>query len=99
MFRKISDFINDWKYETSESITLLNMLTDDVLNKELIGEVRKIGKLAWHIVGTNNEMLGKAGLTIKGSHIDSAAPTTVKEIVEGYTFSAASVAEEVAKCA
>src|SRR6187397_2928351 len=97
MYRKVNDFLSEWKYETEETIKLLNMLTDDSLKKELIGEVRKIGKLAWHIVETNTEMLGKAGLKIEGPDIDSPIPTSVKEVVDGYTTSTASVAEQVAK--
>jgi len=97
MFRKVTDFVNEWKYETEETIKLLSMLTDEVLQKEINGEVRKMGKLAWHIVETNSEMLGKAGLSIKGPEMNSKVPVTVKEIIESYTTSTASVAAEVAK--
>lgn len=97
MFRKINDFILEWKYETDETIKLFNMLTDDSLQKPLVGEVRKIGKLAWHIVETNIEMIGRTGLKIEGPEMNSPVPATVAEIVEAFATSAASVAAEVTK--
>ncbi len=97
MYRKVTDFLSEWKYETEATTKLYNMLTDESLKKELIGEARKIGKLAWHIVETNNEMLGKTGLKIEGPEIDSPVPDMAKEIADGFAKSAASVAEQVAK--
>ena len=42
-------------------------------------------------------MLGKTGLKIDGPEIDTPVPAIAKEIVDGFTKSAASVAEQVAK--
>ncbi|MDZ7625657.1 MAG: hypothetical protein U5J96_14590 [Ignavibacteriaceae bacterium] len=53
MYYKISDFIEDWKYESDSTIKILSNLTDEVLTVKFNNEIRTAGRLAWHIVRSN----------------------------------------------
>lgn len=97
MYRKIEDFQADWGYETEVTTKLFNNLTDVSLNQKVTEGGRSLGFLAWHIVLTLGEMLGKVGLQIDCPPEDAPAPSSAKEITETFERAAKSVADEVAK--
>ena len=97
MYRKIEDFQNSWAYETEVTTKLFNNLTDESLNQKVTEDGRTLGFLAWHIVLTLGEMLGKVGLTIDCPPEDADVPATAKEISETFEKAAKSVGAEVGK--
>jgi len=97
MYRKIKDFNQSWGYETEITTKLFNNLTDESLNQKVSEDGRTLGFLAWHIVLTLGEMLGKVGLAIDCPPEDAPAPVKAKEIAETFERAAKSVAEEVGK--
>jgi uncharacterized damage-inducible protein DinB len=95
MYRKIEDFITDWKYERASTIKMLKNISNRELNKKNNENVRTIAVLSWHITITLNEMLNKAGLNVSGPDEHSKPPLSVEEIIFAYENSSASVIKEV----
>ncbi len=84
MYRKLEDFINDWKYESESTLKIFNNLTDESLTKVVNQNIRTAGRLAWHITTAIGEMAHRTGLTFKTVDSNSPIPTTAKEIVDAY---------------
>lgn len=97
MYRKISDFITDWKYEEGSTLKLLGNINNDSLNKKDNENVRSIAVLAWHITITLSEMLNKAGLKVVGPEENSKPPANISDIISAYEGSSVSVIEQVEK--
>jgi uncharacterized damage-inducible protein DinB len=84
MYRKLSDFLDDWKYESESTVKVLNNLSDESLTVKFNKEIRTPGRLAWHIVTTVGEMGHRTGLTFETVDENAPIPLTVKEIVDEY---------------
>ena len=84
MYYKISDFIEDWKYESESTIKVLSNLTDASLTKNFGENIRTPGRLAWHIAGAISELGHRMGLAFEEIDQDSPFPLTAKEIVNEY---------------
>ena len=97
MYRKIEDFQADWGYEAEITTKLFGNLTDESLDQRINDGGRTLGFLAWHIVITLGEMLGKVGLAIDCPPEEAPAPASAREIVETFERAAQSVAAEVEK--
>ena len=95
MYRTISDFALDWKYESAATLKVLHALTDESLHQKVVPDGRSLGFLAWHLVLTLSEMGSKMGLQITGPAEDSELPTSVSEIASTYDISSKSVGEVV----
>jgi uncharacterized damage-inducible protein DinB len=95
MYRKIQDFLDDWKYENEATSKVFKNLEDASLGQKVTPEGRSLGFLAWHIVVTLGEMGQKAGLQIVAPDENSQVPAKVSEIISAYEKAGASVASEV----
>jgi uncharacterized damage-inducible protein DinB len=95
MYRTISDFIADWKYESAATLKVLHSLTDTSLEQKVTADGRSLGFLAWHLVLTFTEMGSKMGLQITGPAEDSEQPSSAAEIASTYEISSKSVGEVV----
>ena len=84
MYSKLSDFVTEWEYESKATIKIFNQLTDDLLNKKFNENVRKPGRLAWHLVTTIGEMIQRSGLKFDRTPEDAPVPATAKEICDEY---------------
>ena len=84
MYNKISDFTDDWKYESESTLKVFENLTDDSLDFKPNKNVRSPGKLAWHIVTTLGEMVHRTGLKFDTVAEDSQILKTVNEIYEEF---------------
>lgn len=97
MFRKISDFVKAWNYETEATGKAFAALTDGSLSQKVTPDGRDLGFIAWHITQTLNEMLGLVGLKIDGPGPEDAPPQTAGEIAAAFEKAARSVSDEVSK--
>ena len=97
MYRKISDFIEDWKYESDATVKVLSNLSDESLTVKFNREIRTPGRLAWHIVTAVGEMVQRTGLSFETVNDDSPIPSTVKEIVDEYKRTSDNMIKEVEK--
>jgi uncharacterized damage-inducible protein DinB len=95
MYYKISDFIEDWKYESESIIKVLGNLSDESLTMKFNKEIRTPGRLAWHIVTSVGEMAHRTGLTFKTVDDKAPIPATVKEIVNEYKNVSGNMIKEI----
>jgi len=95
MYYKISDFIEDWKYESESTIKVLSNLNDEVLTVKFNNEIRTPGRLAWHIVGAISDLGHRMGLTFEKIDQDSPFPATAKEIVDKYKRASDGLIKEI----
>ncbi|MFB5087487.1 DinB family protein [Psychrobacillus sp. PGGUH221] len=84
MIRKLEDFLANWKHESDSTLKILETLTDDSLKQKVYDEGRTLGQLAWHLVVTIDEMIGKTGLQFTATPHDAPKPETAKEIAKAY---------------
>lgn len=97
MYRRISDFLNDFKDESQSTLAILDALTDESLAQRVTPTGRSIGKLAWHIAQCHH-MTTEAGLEgVRGPKEHDPIPTSAKAIRDAYAEGAASLAEAVEK--
>jgi len=97
MYYKISDFLEDWKYESGSTIKVLNNLTDEVLTVKFNNEIRTAGRLAWHIVGAMAELGHRMGLNFEEIDQDAPFPPTAKEIVDEYKRTSDGLIKKIAE--
>jgi uncharacterized damage-inducible protein DinB len=95
MYRTIQDFLEDWSSESAATLRVFERLTDQSLSARVEGG-RTLGRIAWHLTATLQEMLERTGLDIDSSLQDEHTPSGAVEIVESYRRGAARVAEQVA---
>jgi uncharacterized damage-inducible protein DinB len=95
MYYKISDFIEDWKYESESTIKVLSNLTDEVLTVKFNKEIRTAGRLAWHIVTSVGEMAHRTGLTFETFDENATVPKTVNEIIDEYKRTSEGMIKEI----
>jgi len=84
MFRTIDDFVTQWASESDATVKVFSFLTDASLSQKVAEEGRTIGRLAWHIVTTLGEMMGRAGLQPDAPDENAEVPQTVAEIIAAY---------------
>ncbi|MGD8188710.1 DinB family protein [Brevibacillus ginsengisoli] len=84
MFVTIQDFVEAWKNNAKGTQRILDTLTDESLSQAVTPQDRTLGRMAWHIVASIPEMLGRTGLTFEAPEHDAPVPATAKEIAEGY---------------
>lgn len=97
MYRKIEDFLIDWKQESEATLTIFKNINNEALNKKDHNNVRSIAVLAWHITITLNEMMNKTGLKVTGPDEHSKPPATINEIIDAYESAAKSIRDEIQK--
>jgi uncharacterized damage-inducible protein DinB len=97
MYTKVSEFIEDWKFESESTLKVFHNLTNDALDFKPNKNVRSPRRLAWHIVTTLGEMVHRTGLEFAATPEDAPAPSTVKEIIDEYKRSSDGMLNAVKK--
>jgi uncharacterized damage-inducible protein DinB len=97
MFRKVYDFVADFREESEATGKLLAALTDASLAQRVSPEGRSLGQIAWHITLTLGEMLAHAQLAVAGTPADAPVPATVAELVAAYRRQAQAAVTAVAE--
>jgi len=87
MYHTIEEFINDWKNEAGLTQKVLDTLTDESLNQQVTTEDRTLGRIAWHIVTSLDEMITRTGLTFEAAKHDTPVPSLAKVIADSYRTS------------
>ena len=95
MFRTIEDFVTQWASESEATVKVLSYLTDASLSQKVTEEGRTIGRLAWHIVTTLGEMMGRAGLQPDAPDENAEVPKTVAEIIAAYKQTSDSLVKQL----
>lgn len=97
MYSKVTEFLEDWKYESESMLKVFENLTDDSLDFKPNKNVRSPGRLAWHIVTTLGEMVHRTGLKFDATPEDAPLPSAVKEIRDEYKRSSEGMLNAVKK--
>jgi len=97
MYRKLSNFIEDWKYESESTLKVFENLTDDLLDFKPNKNVRSPGRLAWHIVTTLGEMVQRTELKFDATPEDAPLPSDAKKIRDEYKRSSEGMLNAVKK--
>lgn len=95
MYKSVNSFVSDWKYESSATLKLLNILTDESLGQKVWDGGRKLGFLAWHITLSIGEMMTKIGLNPDCPPEDSKLPPKAIDIKNTYEKASASLINEL----
>lgn len=97
MYRKIDDFITDWKSEREFTIKVFSHITDEIKSNKSNENIRTLERLAWHITQTLSEMPFKAGLFERDLLENNPIPTNIDEIVEIYKKQSAELSKVIQK--
>ena len=97
MYYEISDFLDDWKYESESTVKVLSNLSDESLTKKFNKEIRTPGRLTWHIVTSVGEMANRTGLAFKTVDDNSPIPSTAKEILDEYKRTSDHMVKEISE--
>lgn len=95
MFRRVTDFLAVWEYETEATLKILGALTDASLAQRFHPDVRTLGRLAWHITQSIPEMGLRTGLRVAGPGEHEPIPTSAAELAARYREAADSLARQV----
>ncbi|MFJ7936252.1 DinB family protein [Sporosarcina sp. NPDC096371] len=91
MFRTIEEFLMNWGHESGSTQKVLDALTDASLAQEVSPEDRTLGRIAWHIVTTLDEMISQTGLQFEAASHEEPVPTSAAEIAAAYRSSSAAM--------
>lgn len=95
MIRTIADFEAIWKNESEITAGVLAAVTDASLAQRVTPNDRTLRDMAWHIVATIAEMMGRTGLAIEGLDADAPAPASAEAIRDAYVRVASSLLERL----
>ena len=87
MFKTIEDFLQNWGHESQSTQKILDALTDESLAQEVSSEDRTLGRIAWHMTTTLDEMVSQTGLEFEAASHETPVPTKATEIAEAYRAS------------
>lgn len=95
MYRKISDFISDYKSESENTLKIFNRIDRSKKSLKVNENIRSMERLAWHIAQTLSDMMHRTGLA---DHDDLDAlpiPADFEKILEIYNEHVKSLLKEV----
>jgi uncharacterized damage-inducible protein DinB len=96
MYRRVSDFLDEWAYESEATLRIFSSLTDDALDMRVDDEGRSIRAIAWHIVTTIPEMMQRVGITPDGPAEHDVLPERAEMMAVTYRGTAHSMSHAVA---
>ncbi len=97
MYLTIKEFVDAWKNSSDATRKLMGVLTDQSLNQKVAEDHRTLGRIAWHIVTTIQEMMDKTDLRIEGPPIGDPVPSMAFEIMDCYDVAAESLLKQIKK--
>lgn len=84
MYRRIEDFIVDWKAEEQFTLKVFDAVTEEVKAHRSNDDIRSLERLAWHITQTLTEMPSKSGIIDADVLENVPIPSHFSEIIETY---------------
>lgn len=95
MIHTITEFEHIWGPEVEATQKILKHLTPASLSQKVDPAGRTLGRLAWHLVTTISEMIGRTGLALAGPSPDAPVPSSPKDIVRAYNDAAISMLDQI----
>lgn len=84
MYRKIEDFIQDWKNESLATIKVFSNISEESKSQKRNENIRSLERLAWHITQTLTEMPARSGIMESDLLDNEPIPATIKDIISVY---------------
>jgi len=97
MLSTIAEFEQTWAHEGEGTHKMLAALTDASLRQAITPKDRDLGRLAWHIVLTIPEMMGRTGLKVEGPSEDAPVPASAAAIAADYEQASRSLLAQIRK--
>ena len=63
-YTSLNEFLNDWAFESSSTLKVMNELTDPSMDLKVTPDGRSLGFIGWHITESVGEMMGRTGLKV-----------------------------------
>ena len=95
MFNHIEDFARAWEFESAATQKLMDELSDSSLRQAVAAGHRNLGRVAWHIVTTIPEMMGRTGLKFQAVKGETALPSAAREVKRGYAGASKELMEQI----
>jgi len=95
MIHTLAEFVELWTPEAEATQKVLKAITDKSLPFASGPEDRTVGRLAWHVVTTIPEMMGRTGLMFTGVSAEAPVPGTAKEISGAYDNAASALLAQI----
>jgi uncharacterized damage-inducible protein DinB len=84
MFQTINGFLQSWEYEAEATQRVLDVLTDESLQREVTSKDRTLGRIAWHIVTAIPVLMSHTELTFAAPSEDEPVPASAQVIADSY---------------
>ncbi len=96
-YTSLNEFLNDWAYESSSTLKVMNELTDPSMDQKVTPDGRSLGFIGWHITETVGEMMAKTGLKVFSPDMESGKWDMNKaaDLRECYKHASESLAEKI----
>ncbi len=95
MFERLEPFLATWEREAAMTQRVLDAFTDEALGQSVAPGHRDARRIAWHLVQTLPEMMGRTGLEVEGPGVEALPPLRSGAIADAYRQSASSLAERM----
>jgi len=97
MYRKVEDFLEDWKVSSSGTLKVFKAITNDTFDQSIVAGHNTLGWLAWHLVSVGAAFGHFAELQVPGPGRNQEMPSDIAEIVDAYEQLTEAFENEVAK--
>ena len=84
MYRKIKDFLEDWKEESEATLKVFSQIPDSVKSVKDNVNIRSLERMAWHITQTVTEMPKSCGIIENDPLEGMDIPVSFSEITDLY---------------
>ena len=84
MYRKIKDFLEDWKEESEATLKVFSQIPDSVKSVKDNANIRSLERMAWHITQTVTEMPKSCGIIEDDPLEGMDIPASFSKIIDLY---------------
>jgi uncharacterized damage-inducible protein DinB len=84
MYRKLDDFLQAYAQLNASTLKVLQPMTNADASRRVAPGHRALGEIAWHIVASVPEMMGRTGLTLASVDPGSPPPADAERLRAGY---------------
>ncbi len=95
MFTSVEQFLKTWSHESAQTARVMAALTDGSLEQRVAEGYRSLGELAWHVVVSQREIVGKTGLEYDAPSKRDPVPERAAEVHSAYVDAAKALAGAV----
>lgn len=97
LYRELNEFLEDWEYESTSTLKVIQQLTNSSLDQKVTPEGRSLGFIGWHITESIGEMMGRTGLKVFSPDLNSGKynENSAADLAECYKNASESLTEKL----